>query len=87
VSEQACRSCGKTGVPMTVIYKSDGKGRMGPASAVCRGGCTRTRTRTRATTVTAFRPGICAACGFEIVPPNRIIRTRDGHVHEECAPV
>jgi hypothetical protein len=70
-SEMACRSCARTGVPLTVIYKNDGTGQQVPVSAVCRGGCPRTRTRTHATMTTAFRPGICASCRSEIIPPER----------------
>lgn len=83
----ACRTCGKTDVPLTVIYRNDGTGQLAPQAAVCRGGCFGTRDTTPPrVTRTAIRPGFCASCGSEIIPPERIRRTADGAVHARCAP-
>lgn len=91
-----CRSCGAvTGNPV-VIYGRDAVGALVPKAAKCRGRCAGSdpvrrgkpspvktaRTRTR----TAIRPGLCPACGFDIVPGDVIAGSADQSFHYECSP-
>jgi hypothetical protein len=99
MTELACRACGKTAVPMTVIWKRDQYGSMCPVQAVCHR-CAPPLSagqipqapdvpRARVRILTSVRPGRCERCGHGIRQGEKIARMRDGtgdtYVHAGCA--
>jgi hypothetical protein len=87
-----CRNCGAvTGNPV-IIYGRDAVGALVPKAAKCRGRCLVRQPDRQAgpspgTVVTAFRPGKCAGCTWDIVPGDKIMHDGEGgFFHYECAP-
>ena len=91
-----CRRCGKITADMTRLWKPGPGGALAPYAAECRGRCAPTTARqaprparpAKRAVVTAFRPGKCAGCTWDIVPGDKIIHLGEaGSLHFECAPV
>lgn len=81
MTEIACRSCRRSDMTLTYIYRPDPYGSLQRSSAVCRDGCARVAKRD--TVRTAIRPGRCAACSRDIIPGDKL--TGFPSVHLECA--
>ena len=82
-----CRACGAADVPLTVIHKVDASGKLVPAVGVC-ASCTapRSQVKMQARVFSAIRPGICAACHYDILIGERLAKLDSGMVvHAECA--
>ncbi len=91
-----CRKCGQLTGNRVVIYGPDWAGALVPRAVQCRGRCSPARTRqaprparpAKRVVVTAFRPGKCATCTWDIVPGDQIVHFSDTRfVHFECSPV
>jgi len=87
-----CRRCGQVSRNGTVIYGRDKTGGLVPKSAQCTPRCPdRVRqgpgrsSSPRTMTMTARRPGLCPACGRDIIPGDVLARDDGKTVHYECS--
>ena len=86
-----CRRCGVTAGKMTVLWKAAPNGSLAPYAAQCRPRCPKSTPArqdkpAQARTRTAIRPGLCPACGFDIVPGDVIAGAEGQSFHYECSP-
>ncbi len=88
-AELPCRRCGKITADMTRLWRTTPGGALAPYDALCRPRCAPApATPAKRAVVTAFRPGKCANCTWDIVPGDKIIHLGEaGSLHFECAPV
>ena len=91
-----CRRCGQVTADMTRLWRTMPGGALVPYEAVCRPRCAPAPARrapspsapAKRAVVTAFRPGKCAGCTWDIVPGDKIVHLGEaGSLHFECAPV
>jgi hypothetical protein len=83
-----CRRCQAVTPDPVIIYGRDTAGALVPRAAQCRGRCQgRQAGASPGTVVTAFRPGKCAGCRWDIVPGDKIVHgDESSFYHFECAP-
>ncbi len=86
-----CSRCGQVTRDAVIIYGPDQVGALVAKAAPCRGRCDknapdRRDSGARAVTMTASRPGRCAACERDIILGDVLARAPGQSFHYECAP-